>query len=113
MVHEQTARIVPETAATVYASHFFAFAPKYFKTDPWLINTEMTPAMKNAGSKHRMTCSRAYHFTRSSVASIAVVNLALSMGKKKANRKTTMIQASIFISFLDSINFNLKIFQLR
>src|SRR4030065_1501132 len=74
IVHEQTASIVPETEATVYATHFFAWAPKYFNTDAWLTKTEITPAIKNAGRRHRITCSRAYHFTRSSVATIAVLN---------------------------------------
>ena len=34
----------------------------------------MTPAMKKAGSRHSTTCSRAYHFARSRVASTAVMN---------------------------------------
>ena len=41
-------------------------------TAPWLTNTEMVPAMKKAGSRHRMTCSCAYHWARSRVASMAV-----------------------------------------
>jgi hypothetical protein len=32
-VHEQTARIVPETDATLYERNLFALAPKYFITD--------------------------------------------------------------------------------
>ena len=30
-----------------------------FMTDAWLTNTEMAPAMKNAGTRHSSTCSRA------------------------------------------------------
>ena len=33
-VHEQTARIVPETAATVYATNLLAPGPKYLMTAP-------------------------------------------------------------------------------
>jgi hypothetical protein len=102
-VHEHTARIVPETAATVYAIHFLACAPKYFNTEAWLTKTEITPAMKNAGRRHNIKCSRAYHFTRSSVAAIALLKRALSIGKKKANAKIIVIQASILSSFLSSI----------
>ena len=32
MVQEQTARIPPDTDATVYDTHFLALAPKYFST---------------------------------------------------------------------------------
>jgi hypothetical protein len=103
IVHEHTARIVPDTAATEYASHFFARAPKYLRTEAWLTKTEITPAIKNAGRRQRITCSRAYHFTRSRVAAMAVLNLALSMGRKNANAKTANIQKSIFNSFLSSI----------
>ncbi len=104
--------MVPETAATVYASHFFAFAPKYLRTEPWLTNTDITPAMKNAGSRHKTTCSRAYHFTRSRVAAIAVVNLVLSIGRKNAAANRTMIEMRIFNSFLFSI-FKYKYFVKR
>ena len=68
------------------------------------LNTEITPAMKKAGKRHRTTCSLAYHFTRSKVADIAVVNLALSIGRKNAAPKITMIHRRILISFLLSIN---------
>ena len=53
--------MVPETDATEYDSHFEAFGPKYFITAVWLTNTPMAPAMKNAGTRQRRTCSRAYH----------------------------------------------------
>ena len=112
IVQEQTARMVPETAATVYASHFLAFAPKYLRTEPWLTKTDITPAMKNAGSRHKTTCSRAYHLTRSSVAEIAVVNLTLSIGRKKAAANNTIIDRRIFNSFLFSI-FKYKYFVKR
>ena len=42
MVHEHTANMPPDTAATVYDSHFLALAPKYFNTEPWLTNTAIT-----------------------------------------------------------------------
>jgi hypothetical protein len=57
IVHEQTARIAPETAATEYAKTFFVSAPKYFKTDSFEINAAMAPDMKNAGIKHVATCA--------------------------------------------------------
>jgi hypothetical protein len=104
IVHEQTARMVPETAATVYASHFFALAPKYLITDPWLTKTEITPAMKNAGRRHNITCSLAYHLTRSRVAAIAVLKRALSIGMKNAKTNTAEIHNRILISFLNSIS---------
>src|SRR4030043_1035653 len=84
IVHEQTARIEPETEATEYSTHFFAWAPKYLITDAWLTKTEITPAIKNAGRRHKITCSRAYHFTRSRVAAIAVLTRAFCIGFKKA-----------------------------
>src|SRR5665647_70784 len=103
IVQEHTAKMVPETAATVYASHFFALAPKYLRTEPWLTKTDITPAIKNAGSRQRITCSRAYHFIRSSVAAIAVLNRVLSIGRKKANANIAANQPSILSSFLSSM----------
>ena len=34
IVQEQTARMPPEMAATLYESHFLALAPKYLRTEP-------------------------------------------------------------------------------
>ena len=98
IVQEQTARIPPEMAATLYDSHFLALAPKYLMTEPWLTKTAITPAMKKAGSRQRMTCSRAYHRARSSVASMAVMKRSLPSGRKKTAAKTRIIHARIFNS---------------
>ena len=93
----------PDTAATVYYSHFLALAPKYFNTETWLTNTAITPAMKNAGNRHSTTCSRAYHWARSSVAFIAVVNRVFCNGMKNTAVKIATIQNRIFNSFFVSI----------
>jgi hypothetical protein len=47
---------------------------------------EITPAIRNAGNRHNITCSRAYHFERSREASIAVLNTGLFIGKKNTPR---------------------------
>ncbi len=80
-VQEQTAKIVPETDATKYAFHFFAFAPKYFITDCWLINTAITPAIKNAGTRQSRTCSSAYHLASENASIIAFLNDSFSIGR--------------------------------
>jgi hypothetical protein len=103
IVQEHTASMVPDTEATEYATHFFAWAPKYFNTAPWLTNTEMTPAMKKAGNKHRITCSRAYHLVRSRVATMASLNRRFSKGIKNARRKKNTIQNKMLISFFHSM----------
>jgi hypothetical protein len=59
-VQEQTARIVPETEATLYERSFFAFGPKYFNTAVCEIKTAMAPAMKNAGTRQVNTCADKY-----------------------------------------------------
>jgi hypothetical protein len=48
-VHEQTARIVPETEATEYERILLVVAPKYLRMDAWETNTAMAPAIKKAG----------------------------------------------------------------
>ena len=79
-VHEQTARIVPETDATRYATHFFAPAPKYFITAFWLTKTAITPAMKKAGTRQSKTCSCAYHFASANASYSAPLKDSFSMG---------------------------------
>ena len=81
IVQEHTARILPDTAATPYASTFFALGPKYFITAAWLTKTPIAPAMKNAGIRHSNTCSRAYHRTRCAASSTARSNRAAPAGR--------------------------------
>ena len=59
-VHEQTARIVPETEATLYERIFLACGPKYFNTDACETKTAMAPAMKKAGTRQASTCADKY-----------------------------------------------------
>jgi len=77
--------------------------PKYFITAPWLIKTAITPAIKKAGKRHSITCSRAYHLVRSNIAITASLKLALVSGMKKANKKTADIHKNIEISFFQFI----------
>lgn len=103
MVQLHTTRIVPETEAIRYATHFLAPAPKYFMMELWLTNTLITPAMKKAGNRHSTTCSRAYQRARSSEAKTAPVKASESIGRKYAKRKTAIIQIRFFISCFVSI----------
>ncbi|OPZ05954.1 MAG: Na(+)-translocating NADH-quinone reductase subunit F [Alphaproteobacteria bacterium ADurb.BinA305] len=73
-MQEQTARMVPETDATEYDSHFDALGPKYVITAAWLTKTPMAPAMKKAGTRHSSTCSRAYQRARCRASETAPVN---------------------------------------
>ena len=59
-VQEQTARIVPDTEATLYERNFFAFGPKYLRTAPCDTKTAIAPAMKNAGTRQVSTCADKY-----------------------------------------------------
>ncbi len=59
------------------------FSPKYFITEPWLTKTDTTPAIKNAGNKHKITCYLAYHFNKSDDAFIEIKKLSYSIGKKR------------------------------
>ena len=102
-VQEQTARIVPDTLATPYASTLFALAPRYFITDASLTNTPMAPAMKNAGIRHSSTCSRAYHFARWSDSMMPPVKRAQFTGSQKNTRNTATIHTSFFHSCFQSI----------
>jgi hypothetical protein len=81
IVQEQTAKMLPDTAATPYARIFFALGPKYFITAAWLTNTPIAPAMKNAGIRQSSTCSCAYHFTKCAASSSAWSNLATPTGR--------------------------------
>src|SRR4030042_1074856 len=81
-VQEQTARMVPETEATPYERTLFAFGPRYLITEAWLTNTPIAPAMKNAGTRHRSTCSRAYHFTSSNASRSALSNRGTPTGSQ-------------------------------
>jgi hypothetical protein len=82
IVHEQTARIDPDTEATEYERNLFALAPKYLITEAWLTNTTIAPAMKKAGMRQSRTCSCAYHFVNARDSFIALVNRAFSIGRK-------------------------------
>jgi hypothetical protein len=91
IVHEHTARIVPETDATVYATHFFAWAPKYFVLMP--------------DQKNRYPCNKKCRgdikshvlgipFYKVEVAAMAVLKRAFT-GRKMQMRK--LQQSSIFL----------------
>jgi hypothetical protein len=59
IVHEHAARIVPETAATLYATALWACAPKYFITAACETKHAIAPAMNNAGTRQSSTWCRA------------------------------------------------------
>jgi hypothetical protein len=50
-------------------------------TDARLMKTPMAPAMKNAGTRHRKTCSRAYHLTNSNASVTALSKRGIRTGK--------------------------------
>src|SRR4030042_5002746 len=103
-VHEQTARMVPDTDATPYASALFALGPRYFLTEAWLTNTPIAPAMKNAGTRHSSTCSRAYHFTSSNASRSALSNRGTPSGSQYAAAKSARMPRGGFHSFFRSIS---------
>jgi len=55
-------------------------------TDAWLKKTEMAPAIKNAGTRHNSTCSRAYHCTRAMASKMGPPKGMILRGKKKHTR---------------------------
>ena len=59
-MHEQTARIDPDTEATLYERSFLAWGPKYFRTAAWETKTAMAPAMKKAGIRQVRTWAERY-----------------------------------------------------
>jgi len=77
--------------------------PRYFITEAWLMNTPMAPAMKNAGTRHSSTCSRAYHLLRCSASMMPPVKRSQPTGSQKNSRNTTTIAASFFHSVLQLI----------
>ena len=48
----------------------------------------MPPAIKNAGSRQKTTCSLAYHFARAKPSMTACANLSFSIGRKYRTRKS-------------------------
>jgi hypothetical protein len=76
-VQLQTARIVPEQDATLYESHFFAFAPKYLSITSFDKSAAIAPAMKNAGTKQVSTWSERYSISVSTPAS-KIVSIIIS-----------------------------------
>src|SRR4030042_3917797 len=109
-VQEQTARIVPETEATPYAINLFAFAPRYFITEAWLTKTEIAPAMKNAGTRHKSTCSLAYHFDKIKDCIMALSKRDIPTGRKYRTRKTADIKPNFLLSDLTPILYSLQKF---
>jgi hypothetical protein len=75
-VQLQTARMVPETEDTLYDSHLFASAPKYFSTACFDNSAAIAPAMKKAGTKHVRTWSERYPISVSTPASTISVSIA-------------------------------------
>src|SRR3972149_4744369 len=101
-VHEQTARTGPETEATPNASALLARAPRDFITDAWVTKTERAPARKRAGTRHRSTCSRAYHLRRWSASSTAPSNRGEPTGREKTPGKPPTTRISAFDSRFQS-----------
>ena len=54
--------------------------------------------MKNAGSRHRMTCSRAYHFASSSDSFTAPSKRGVPTGRKYNRPSKPASQAAVFSS---------------
>jgi hypothetical protein len=76
IVHEHTARIAPDTDATLYDSHFFAFKPNYFKIAPLETKTAIAPAIKNAGTRQVRTCAERYSSSAYHPLLIASINIS-------------------------------------
>ena len=66
----------------------------------WLTKTPMAPAIKNAGTRQRRTCSRAYQRLSWSDSMSALMNRSCPIGSQKSSRKAPIIQASGFHSDL-------------
>jgi len=64
IVHEQTARTIPDIDVMLYEIIFLVLFPRYFKMVPLFIKTFNAPAMKNAGIRHVKTCFLAYSFKK-------------------------------------------------
>jgi hypothetical protein len=90
--------MVPETEATPYDATFGAPGPRYFITDSFEKNAAMAPAIQNAGNRHRMTCSRAYHLVSSSASNTALSKRGVPTGRKYTPAKTAASHAKIFNS---------------
>jgi hypothetical protein len=93
-VQEQTARMVPDTAATGYATHFDALAPRYFMTDAWRTKTLMAPAMKSACTRHSSTWARAYSCSMAKDSFQDACTRGLSTGRNHAAANTATINPS-------------------
>ena len=51
-------------------------------TAAWLTKLAMAPAMKNAGTRHSSTCSRAYHLVSANASVTAPSNLGTPTGSQ-------------------------------
>ncbi len=73
-------------------------------TAAWLTKLAIAPAMKNAGTRHRSTCSRAYHLVRKRASVTAPSKRGQPTGSQKKTAKAANIHARVFHSDFQSIN---------
>src|SRR5512147_97614 len=101
-VHEQTARMVPETDAMPYATTLLAPAPSRRMTAPWLMKTAIAPAISSAGNRHETTCSRAYHCNSANASCREFPKRGASNGIQSAAMKAAISSKSVRPSLLHS-----------
>ena len=97
-LHEQTARMPPDAAATEYATFFGDRGPRCFITAACDRKVVIAPAMKMAGTTQASVWLRAYHWRSLNASRIAFDTFGFDSGRQYATRNTPSIAAKIFSS---------------